>query len=412
MLLLDRRISKVRRTTSNLIKETESLDAHTEHIKASEAYRRGQRHKEQCRDAETEGDEDVEWSRSSSASAHDRSRSRRVRARVTLEENARAQGRYISLSSASDSSSPARSNTAGTKVELKPNMTWKGGRGKHASLKEPKAKTEVPAALVHLGGMRDPHKAVIKLPTLQEQGAKLWERWRKFVPSHAGALTVAESYSTEACAYDEDIINQWRKELCDLWQIEVPKAKIANEGEYVTPVLHEMLAAWTRVSGDPDGVVVKWLREGTPLRIELDTPTTGVFPPSDEALNDDVRDHVVGDAVLERPDTLKNYKSVEDDVEEAEIELDRYEKLGYLRRLSVDEAKAQFDGGTVSKLGLVLKTKENGEKKRRIVIDLRRSGGNGKSRLPERLTLPHLIDALKLMKEVRKRSASAGDPDD
>ena len=59
-----------------------------------------------------------------------------------------------------------------------------------------------------------------------------------------------------------------------------------------------------------------------------------------------------------------------------------------------------------------MKTKENGEKKRRIVIDLRRSGGNLKSRLPERLVLPRLSDALELMKEIRKRSASSEDRED
>ena len=104
---------------------------------------------------------------------------------------------------------------------------------------------------------------------------KMWERWRKFV---WGALAVAENYSTKSCQCDEEILAAWRKELCELWKIQVPSKQEATEGEYVRTVLHEMLQAWVKESGDPDGVVVKWLKEGIPLRIELDIQTSGFFP--------------------------------------------------------------------------------------------------------------------------------------
>jgi len=123
-----------------------------------------------------------------------------------------------------------------------------------------------------------------------------------------------------------------------------------------------------------------------------------------------VRTQVIADAVLCRPDTLRNYKSVEEDLEEANIELDRYATLGYMKRIPLKEAEREFSGGTVSRLGLVLKIKDDGQRKRRIVIDLRRSGGNAKSVLPEKLVLPRLTDGVKLIKEIRKRSTQASDP--
>lgn len=123
-----------------------------------------------------------------------------------------------------------------------------------------------------------------------------------------------------------------------------------------------------------------------------------------------MRTQVIADAVLCRPDTLRNYKSVEEDLEEANIELDRYATLGYMKRVPLKEAEREFSGGTVSRLGLVLKIKDDGQKKRRIVIDLRRSGGNAKSVLPEKLVLPRLTDGVKLIKEIRKRSTQASDP--
>lgn len=83
-----------------------------------------------------------------------------------------------------------------------------------------------------------------------------------------------------------------------------------------------------------------------------------------------------------------------------------------MKRVPLKEAEREFSGGTVSRLGLVLKIKDDGQKKRRILdpdIDLRRSGGNAKSVLPEKLVLPRLTDGVKLIKEIRKRSTQASD---
>ena len=293
---------------------------------------------------------------------------------------------------------PASSSQASSSQDL----TWKGGHGKHGMLKEPKAKAEVPKALVYLGGMRDPHRAVVKLPTLQNLGTKMWERWQRFRTTHPKALEVAESYGTEVCEFNEEVVDLWRAELCDLWGADLPGVVLRPRGAYGTPVHHGMLAAWVRRSGDPDLHVPVWLKEGTPLGIEREIQCAGIFPPAEEE-QEGTGTQEVADSVLERPETWTNYRSVEDDVAEAEIELNRYENLGYLRRIDAKTAEEVYRGGTISRLGLVLKTKKSGEKKRRIVIDLRRSGGNSKSRLPERLVLPRLTDAVRMMKEIRKR---------
>ena len=44
-----------------------------------------------------------------------------------------------------------------------------------------------------------------------------------------------------------------------------------------------------------------------------------------------------------------------------------------------------FGSGTLSKMALILKQKEDGSTKRRIILDLRRSGGNDKCVVDERL---------------------------
>eukprot|EP00435_Cladocopium_sp_Y103_P025722 s2922_g6.t1 len=388
--LLGDRINYLKGTTADLVRDTEDLESHTKHVETSASFERGMAHKRKGEEASPRSSswdpsEGVDWSRSSS--------------------------QELDVAEALPASSSAEKGSKRQRIELKTKkeveeeteelkgkepLVWKGGAGKHGTLREPRAKGEIPQALVYLGGMRDPHKAVVKLPTLQAQGQKLWERWRKFAVSHAGALEVAESYGTEGCNFDEGILVEWRKEICNLLDISLPGSRVTEGPDYTTPVFHEMLKAWVRRSGDPDKAVPMWLEH----------------PPSDEAdLEDDVRAHVVSDAVLERPDSWKNYKSVEEELDHAKAELQRYEDLRYLKRIGKETAEQDYQNGTISRLGLVLKTKESGEVKRRIVIDLRRSGGNLKSKLPEKLVLPRLVDAIKLMKEIRKRSTTASDPE-
>ena len=294
--------------------------------------------------------------------------------------------------------------TSGTPKEGA-SLDWVGGRGKYGLLREPKAKTEIPAALVYVGGMRDPHKAVAKLPTLQVLGGKIWKLWNSFLDSHPDALEVAETYGTPACAFDPKMVAQWKAWLKKELHVE-DKGPRTPPTRYQTPVDVDLLRAWATTGGDWEKQVPTWLEEGTPLGIEKEIECSGVFPPQDSS-SADPSAFALSDAVLERPDTLKNYKSVEEDLEGAEAELVRYEKAHYLRRVSLEEAQRDFPNGTTSRLGLVTKVKEGGEIKRRIVIDLRRSGGNQKSHLPERLVLPRALDAVKMMRDVRRKGDKA-----
>ena len=107
------------------------------------------------------------------------------------------------------------------------------------------------------------------------------------------------------------------------------------------------------------------------------------------------------DVLLEKGE-MKNYKSVEEDREQAEIELNRYLERKFCMAIPRSEAQEKYQGGTISKMGLILKTKDNGEVKRRLVLDMRRSGGNAKSRLPERLTLPRPLDVIKLLRHMHR----------
>ena len=98
---------------------------------------------------------------------------------------------------------------------------------------------------------------------------------------------------------------------------------------------------------------------------------------------------------------------MEDNKTHAKDELRRYEENGYMKRLTVEEANDRFKKRTLSKLGLVLKEREDGSMKKRIVIDLRRSEGNGKAHLPERLILPRPWDCVLMTRELRAMAPRA-----
>ena len=89
-----------------------------------------------------------------------------------------------------------------------------------------------------------------------------------------------------------------------------------------------------------------------------------------------------------------NYASATDNPEDSAVELRRLMDLCYAIPMSKQEVRDRgYKEKTVSKLGLIVKPKPDGGEKRRVIIDLRRSGGNDKAELPERLILPRPQDA-------------------
>lgn len=56
--------------------------------------------------------------------------------------------------------------------------------------------------------------------------------------------------------------------------------------------------------------------------------------------------------------------------------------------------KGGFSSGTISRMGLIQKIKDDGRVKNRVLVDMLRSGGNARSSVPERLILPRVQDVL------------------
>ena len=284
---------------------------------------------------------------------------------------------------------------------------WRGGEGKYEMLREPKKLEERPEQLVYIGGMRDPYKVVEGRPTMQAFGDKVNNLWRQFLDEHPKAKEVAETYGTKENEFIPELVIKWKAALKKLvGGFDKPAIKLKGSEEYTSPLDDQLFEAWGRKAGDPEEEVPRWIREGAPLGISKEIKEIGccgIFPEGEEARNN--RSDALGPDELEDAQAqlargeILNYKTVEDDREEARIELDRYHLAGYTVKYSKQQVKERFPGGTISRLGLIVKMKEGGAKKRRIILDLRRSGGNKKAKLPERLVLPRPKDAISMVRD-------------
>ena len=101
---------------------------------------------------------------------------------------------------------------------------------------------------------------------------------------------------------------------------------------------------------------------------------------------------------------VDNYKSFTDEPVHAMQEIQRYIEKGFCIELDEKQLKDQFPSGTISRLALIIKEKEDGTIKRRVIIDLLRSRGNSRCRIRERIVPPRIqevVDALKYLREQR-----------
>ena len=102
---------------------------------------------------------------------------------------------------------------------------------------------------------------------------------------------------------------------------------------------------------------------------------------------------------------MSNCSSVTTQQDEATIELDRYVAKGFAKRGTWAEVEERYGAGTCSKMALIIKEKEDGSTKRRLVIDLRRSQGNARCRINERIVVPRLEDVVKMAQDMFGRKA-------
>ena len=241
-----------------------------------------------------------------------------------------------------------------------------------------------------LGGMRNPDIAVSKLHMVASVGMDISRAWNRFIQEHPQALRIAETYGGPDCEPDVGVAQAWRATLERMLKAkDFEDVVIREQYEFRSPLNTKLLAAWQRATRDPEVHVVSWARKGVPLGMAKRIETCGIFPPArDEAVD-------AGDgAPLELMENTRNYTSFYDLLDAATEEIGRYVSKGFAVVKDMGWLKENFGSGTMSKMGLIQKVKDDGRVKNRVIVDMLRSGGNARSSVPERLILPRVQDVL------------------
>ena len=145
-----------------------------------------------------------------------------------------------------------------------------------------------------------------------------------------------------------------------------------------------LLERWAEVARDPGTGVCEWLKFGANAGLSADpTGTDGVFPRADDKFS-------ASDCLYE--DFVAHSKAAQDD--EAKNQMRQYADQGWLEQTSHEELVRSYGADyTVSDFCVVTKEKQ-GKAKKRLILDLKRSGVSNRTRKTHRITLPRLSDLI------------------
>lgn len=155
---------------------------------------------------------------------------------------------------------------------------------------------------------------------------------------------------------------------------------------------------WKKMLEAAEGVDAEclsdWIRNGFPLGTKHPIENTGVFPATDSVseaiLESKLHGHLKGD----EDGSPANYVNFYDSVVQAQALPDQLVAEGRSETFSEwgDVVKLFGSEAKLTRLACIVKLKDSGELKYRLVVDSRRSGVNGLMDVKERVILPKITD--------------------
>lgn len=234
-----------------------------------------------------------------------------------------------------------------------------------------------------VGGLRNPRDAVRRSEELRRTGGRI----RRVVEDH-----MTEKLIQTMC---QDCTQGVDRE----WVLEVRSALAKEFGadSSDTGLQADLWQKLLESAADRDAATLpEWIRNGFPLGIEEEIVNNGIFPATgadSAAVEASRRDGWLQDAIDR---TMTNYSSFEEAGYPAEELLQQMEQADRAEVVDTWQQVEALTGGDakLTRLACIVKQKENGEYKYRLVVDCRRSGVNGLSKVHERVILPKMTDAI------------------
>ena len=254
-----------------------------------------------------------------------------------------------------------------------------------------------------IGGMRNPAVSVGRVPGLRGTGAKVRQAIEKYTDEHPDILRdIVASAGAKRDGVSEDRIEDLAGH--------VARALGADHHRRGRRSMWRpgIVRAFVSMANDPDTELATWLEDGAPTGVARDIHGLGVFPATEAG----------GEAHAEiwrhwaRLEPRSNYASVEEHHRLVRAEIQRLKECGFVSVYpNWDAVKKRFGQVVVSKMAAIVKNKEDGTVKLRLIIDMRRSQVNAHVRLHERIVLPRVVDMLRDALALQGRSSDDSELD-
>ena len=171
------------------------------------------------------------------------------------------------------------------------------------------------------------------------------------------------------------------------------RAKVTDKKELQSGLWKAMLSE----AGDCEvKFLPKWLEEGFPLGINESIEPSGAFPLVDSDTAAIEASRTEGVIMNDELGTHTNYVSFNEASEKGQAILDEMVQQGRaVCYYSWADVVARLgDAARLTKLGCLVKQRDDGSEKVRIIVDSRRSGVNGLMTIRERVVLPRVTDVM------------------
>ena len=238
-----------------------------------------------------------------------------------------------------------------------------------------------------IGGLRNPNRAVAKSATLRKVGVRVRKVLESVVQGIPSTLAKGAKIGTEdAVDFTDREIKFTRKALAKEFNIDYP----GQLSGYWAGLFKALIVD----SGDLDVDIPDWIDRGFPLGIDRPIVARGIFPATtkDSAAIELSRTFDQIDATGDLA-SHRNYKSFYEEADAADADFDRIVERGFAERITdAGELRKRFGDIRTPKVAVASKAKKDGSKKIRIIVDMLRSGTNGKIVVRERLVLPRMLD--------------------
>lgn len=241
-----------------------------------------------------------------------------------------------------------------------------------------------------IGGMRCPAESLYRLPRWELVGEILDKLLEVFLADFPDAAAVGRLYGqSDYFGPDAATIDELRFRIQQEFSLETivqPKPEFGEASEIHATTFVGILVA----AGDPDAAILRqWTVEGAPIGVDAAIATSGIFPPSYSPKGDSSDAPFITEVWNH---DFEHYSSILDNASDAEEEYDRFEQRKFLVALEDGTVTRRFGKGHLNKIGLLIKIKRDGRRKRRLIVDMRRSRANRRANVTERAILPRLVD--------------------